>query len=83
MEKPTTPQNGPYKVKVEKDKTYFWCACGLSQKQPFCDSSHKKEGKFKSLKYLATESKEVFFCGCKMTGHQPLCDGSHSSPSLF
>ena len=80
MEKPIIPQKGPYKVKVEKDKTYFWCACGLSQKQPFCDGSHRKEGKFKSLKYFATESKEVFFCGCKMTSHQPLCDGSHSKP---
>ena len=80
MEKPVSAQKSPYKVKVEKGKTYFWCACGLSQKQPFCDVSHKKERKFKSLKYLATESKEVFFCGCKMTSHQPLCDGSHSKP---
>ena len=80
MEKPVTAQKSPYKVKVEKNKIYFWCACGLSQKQPFCDGSHKKEGKFKSLKYLATENKEVFFCGCKMTNHQPLCDGSHSKP---
>ena len=78
MEKPAISQKKPHKVKVEKDKTYFWCACGLSQKQPFCDGSHKKEGKFKSLRYLATESKEVFFCGCKRTNHQPLCDGSHS-----
>ena len=80
MEKSVSAQKSPYKVKVEKGKTYFWCACGLSQKQPFCDGSHKKERKFKSLKYLATESKEVFFCGCKMTSHQPLCDGSHSKP---
>ena len=80
MEKPVSSQKSPYKVKVEKNKTYFWCACGLSQKQPFCDGSHRKEGKFKSLKFIATESKEVFFCGCKMTSHQPLCDGSHSKP---
>ena len=80
MEKPVSVQKSPYKVKVEKGKTYFWCACGLSLKQPFCDGSQKKERKFKSLKYLATESKEVFFCGCKMTSHQPLCDGSHSKP---
>ena len=80
MEKPSIPQKGPYKIKVERGKTYSWCACGLSQKQPFCDGSHRKEGKFKSLRYLATESKEVFFCGCKMTSHQPLCDGSHSKP---
>ena len=80
MEKPVSPQKSPYKVKVEKGKTYFCCACGLSLKQPFCDGSHKKNTNFKSLKYLATESKEVFFCGCKMTIHQPLCDGSHSKP---
>ena len=80
MEKTVSTQKAPYKVKVEKDKTYFWCSCGLSQKQPFCDGSHKKEGKFKSLKYVAAESKEVFFCGCKMSSHQPLCDGSHSKP---
>ena len=80
MEKPTIPLKGPYKVKIEKGKTYFWCACGLSQKQPFCDGSHRKEGKFKSLKYLAIESKKMFFCDCKMTSNQPLCDGSYSKP---
>ena len=71
-------KKSPYKVKVEKNKTYFWCACGLSRKQPFCDGSHKKDGKYKSIKYLAEESKEIYFCGCKMTKHQPFCDGSHS-----
>ena len=50
----------------------------IIQKQPFCDGSHRKEGKFKSLKYLATESKEIFFCGCKMTNNKPFCDGTHS-----
>ena len=78
MEKPVIAQKGPYKVKVEKDKTYVWCTCGLSQKQPFCDGSHRKERKFKSLKYLSVENKEIFFCGCKMSKNQPLCDGSHS-----
>ena len=78
MEKPTIAQKGPYKVKVEKNKTYFWCACGLSQKQPFCDGAHKKEVKFKPLKYLADESKEIYFCGCKMSKRPPFCDGSHS-----
>ena len=80
MENPTSPQKSPYKVRVEKDKIYFWCACGLSQKQPFCDGTHKKAGKFKSLKYLATEDTEKYFCGCKMTKHPPFCDGSHSKP---
>ena len=79
MEKTVSVQKSPYKVKVEKDKTYFWCACGLSQKQPFCDGSHKKEGKFKSVKYVASSEKVVFFCGCKITKHPPFCDNSHST----
>ena len=77
MNKPATPQKNPYKVKVEKGKTYSWCTCGLSQKQPFCDGSHKKEGKFKSLKFLAEKDKEIYFCGCKMTSNAPFCDGTH------
>ena len=77
MVKPISPQKSPYKVKVEKGKTYFWCSCGLSQKQPFCDGSHKKDGNFKPVKSLANSSKEVFFCGCKITKHQPYCDNSH------
>ena len=78
MKKPAIAKNGPYKVKVEKGKNYSWCTCGLSKKQPFCDSSHRKESKFKSLKYLADEATEKYFCGCKMTKHPPFCDGSHS-----
>ena len=78
MENPVTPQKVPYKIKVERDKIYFWCSCGLSQKQPFCDGSHKKEGKFKSVKYVASSEKVVFFCGCKKTKSVPYCDGSHA-----
>ena len=78
MEKPASPQKEPYKVKVKKGKIYSWCTCGLSKNQPFCDNSHRKEGKFKSLKYLAEETKEIYFCGCKMTGHPPFCDGTHT-----
>jgi len=78
MDKPATPQKGPYKIKVEKGKTYFWCSCGLSQKQPFCDGAHKKEGKFKSVKFLSTESEELDFCGCKISDRPPFCDGTHS-----
>ena len=75
-----TARKSPFKVKVEKGKTYSWCACGLSQAQPFCDGSHRKEGKFKSLKYSSEESKDIYFCGCKMTKNPPFCDGSHSKP---
>ena len=78
MEKPVSPQKEPYKVSVEKDKTYSWCTCGLSQKQPFCDSSHKKKGKFRSIKFLAKESEDVYLCGYKMSKNPSYCDGSHS-----
>ncbi len=78
MEKPACPQKSPYKVKVEEGKTYSWCSCGLSQKQPFCDGSHRNcEGNLRSLKYTAKSDKEIFFCGCKATKHPPFCDNSH------
>jgi len=80
MQNSLTYQKSPYKVKTQKGKTYYWCTCGISTKQPFCDGSHKKKGKFKSLKYLADENKEIYFCGCKKTNHAPFCDGSHSKP---
>jgi len=67
----------PYGVEVESGQSYFWCACGRSQKQPFCDGSHQGTD-IVPMKYEATETKKVFFCGCKETGAQPLCDGSHS-----
>ena len=78
MDKPLSTQKAPYKIFVEKGKTYSWCTCGVSIKQPFCDGSHRKDGKFKSLKYLAIEDKYVFFCGCRQTNSPPFCDGSHS-----
>tara|TARA_B100000029_G_C16985556_1_gene745387 strand:- start:33 stop:275 length:243 start_codon:yes stop_codon:yes gene_type:complete len=77
MEKPTSPQKGPCKVKVEEGNMYFWCSCGLSLKQPFCDGSHSKEGKFKPHRYIAKTNKEIIFCGCKLTKHPPFCDNSH------
>jgi CDGSH-type Zn-finger protein len=70
-------QKSPYPVEVEAGKSYFWCACGLSANQPFCDGSHRGRG-FAPVKYDATESKTVYFCGCKHTATPGLCDGSHS-----
>ena len=70
MTKPTSPQNAPYKVKVEKDKTYSWCSCGLSKKQPFCDGSHVGTD-FIPLKYSAEKNETKFFCTCKKTKNKP------------
>ena len=64
-------------VEVEKNKSYFWCSCGLSSKQPFCDGSHKHT-EFSPVKFIADETKKMFFCTCKQTNNQPFCDGSHN-----
>lgn len=71
--------NAPFAVKVEEGKDYWWCACGQSKTQPFCDGTHKGSG-FAPVKYSATENKEVYFCGCKASANRPLCDGSHKKP---
>ena len=77
MPEPKIAQKSPYPVEVEAGKSYFWCACGLSVNQPFCDGSHKGSG-FTPVKFEATESKTVYFCGCKHTAHPVMCDGSHA-----
>jgi len=71
------PQNAPYAVAVEAGKSYYWCSCGKSKTQPFCDGSHQGTS-FRPEEYKATESKTVYFCGCKKTANKPLCDSSHS-----
>ena len=65
-------------VEVEKNKSYFWCSCGLSSKQPFCDGSHKNT-EFSPVKFIADETKKMFFCTCKQTNNQPFYDGSHNN----
>ena len=77
MSKPNVAQIGSFEVDVEEGKKYFWCACGLSQNQPFCDGSHKTTG-FSTIPYTATKTGKVHFCGCKNSSKKPLCDGSHN-----
>jgi CDGSH-type Zn-finger protein len=68
----------PVAINVEAGKVYWWCSCGLSAAQPFCDGSHKGSEHF-PVKYTATHSGELWFCACKRTRSPPLCDGSHAS----
>ena len=77
MAEPIVAQKSPYAVEVEAGKNYFWCSCGKSAKQPFCDGSHQGST-FAPVKYTATETKTAYFCGCKHTKNQPMCDGSHA-----
>jgi len=66
----------PIAVEVEDGKSYFWCSCGQSANQPFCDGSHKDTG-FTPMKWTAEDSETKYFCACKQTAGQPFCDGSH------
>lgn len=74
---PNIAQKGPYPIEVSAGKTYFWCACGKSKNQPFCDGSHKGSA-FTPVKHTAEKDGKLFFCGCKRSGKAPLCDGTHS-----
>jgi CDGSH-type Zn-finger protein len=70
-------QKAPYPVAVEAGKSYYWCSCGKSASQPFCDGSHKGS-EFSPLLYKADASKTLYFCGCKATANAPFCDGRHA-----
>ena len=75
-DQPHIAQKAPYPVDVEAGKDYWWCACGKSASQPFCDGSHQG-GPFSPTKFTAAETGKVYFCGCKHSGNGALCDGSH------
>ena len=77
-DQPKIAGTAPIPVEVEAGKTYFWCACGRSANQPFCDGSHKETG-FAPVKWQAPETRRVFFCACKHSGNKPLCDGTHKT----
>jgi CDGSH-type Zn-finger protein len=71
-------QKTPLGIDVEQGKTYWWCSCGESKRQPFCDGSHKGSA-FVPLEYTAGATQTVWMCGCKQTKNAPLCDGSHKA----
>jgi len=66
----------PLAIDVEAGNSYWWCACGRSKSQPFCDGSHKGTG-FTPVEWKAEKAEQAWFCACKRTGSRPMCDGSH------
>jgi CDGSH iron-sulfur domain-containing protein 3 len=76
MTEPTVAGTAPIAIDVEAGKSYWWCSCGKSAKQPFCDGSHKG-GEFAPVKYEATATGKAWFCACKRSAKGALCDGSH------
>jgi CDGSH iron-sulfur domain-containing protein 3 len=79
MTKPHIAGREPIAVEVEGGKDYWWCACGQSKNQPFCDGSHKAEGVYTPVQWTAPKSGTKYFCACKQTGKQPFCDGTHNT----
>ena len=76
MDKPVIAQKGPVSVDVKGGESYWWCHCGRSQSQPFCDGSHSQTS-FVPMEYVAKRDRELSFCACKQTKKPPFCDGTH------
>ena len=77
-ESPVVAGKAPMKITVEAGKDYWWCSCGKSSKQPFCDGSHKGSS-FAPMKWTAEKDGDAWFCACKNPSKSPLCDGTHKS----
>ncbi|CAF0785100.1 unnamed protein product [Brachionus calyciflorus] len=77
----------PIRAVIEKGKSYSWCSCGASKKQPFCDGAHKKlneslkegQDKLVPLRFVCEETRTVYFCMCKSSSNRPFCDGTHET----
>ncbi len=76
-DKPVIAERTPAVMEVEPG-TYYWCRCGRSQNQPYCDGSHK-ETEFSPIKVEITEKKKIAWCRCKHTNNPPYCDGTHKT----
>lgn len=78
---PRIAKREPAGITVEPGKVYSWCSCGLSEKEPFCDNSHRNvEGlPFRSVKVVFEKATEIWFCQCKQTKTPPFCDGTHKT----
>jgi len=67
----------PAIVELQSGKAYFWCACGRSSNQPYCDGSHSGTA-FNPIEFSVEEDRKAALCKCKRTGNSPYCDGTHS-----
>lgn len=78
MDLPKVYAKNPIPVELEAGKTYAYCTCGLSDKQPFCNGAHRGT-EFVPKKFVAEETKTAYMCQCKHTSNPGFCDGSHKS----
>jgi CDGSH-type Zn-finger protein len=77
MSRPAIAGREPIAYEVKEGRSYYWCTCGLSKRQPLCDGSHMAT-QFEPLAWKASEDATVYFCACKQTASAPLCDGAHT-----
>ncbi len=77
MNKPEMPQKAPYALNLEAGD-YYWCSCGRSKVQPFCDGSHQGTA-FVPVQITLSEAKQVWLCGCKQSANGAFCDGTHQN----
>jgi CDGSH-type Zn-finger protein len=75
MAEPVMAQKSPYPVELAPGD-YWWCRCGRSKRQPFCDGAHKTT-EFTPMKFSMTEPQKIWLCGCKHSANKPFCDGTH------
>ena len=77
MSKPKIADRKPIKVELKKGDEHYWCACGLSKNQPYCDGSHRSTD-ITPEKFIAEETGDAYLCMCKHTKNVPYCDGTHA-----
>lgn len=76
MTEPVIAQRKPCVVELEPGTSYWWCACGRSANQPFCDGSHEGTG-LEPVEFTVQEKKKYGLCACKHTQNAPFCDATH------
>jgi CDGSH-type Zn-finger protein len=77
-EEAVTANKSPFAVELVQGERYYWCACGRSKSQPFCDGSHQGTG-LEPVAFTAEKTETAYLCGCKRTANRPFCDGTHNT----
>ena len=71
-------KKSPFAVELVQGERYYWCACGRSKNQPFCDGSHQDTG-LEPVAFTAEKTGTAYLCGCKRSANRPFCDGTHNA----